>query len=241
LGWETKLLTRVGDDEHGEMVLRLLAERGVDTALVEVDPQLPTGRVTVRLTGTEPTFTIHGPAAWDRITGPRTLPAHDVFAYGTLVGRSLHSLDTLRRLLEETTALCALDINLRPPNNVDEAARIGVARAEVLKMNLEEIAGMAASLHIDADPRAFFDLSPRLRWICITRGPEGAELHNRAGDRWAVAGARVEVVDTVGAGDAFFAGLIDGIAGGAGEQAALATAQSRAVAVVGQRGGLPPV
>jgi fructokinase len=241
LGWQSLLLTRVGNDPDGRRVLALLAERDVDASLVQVDPRLPTGQVTVELRGTDPYFTIHGPAAWDRLTGPPRLPAHDVFCYGTLVGRSPQSLDTMRTLLSQSRALCALDVNLRPRNKVDDALRVGLERARMVKMNGEELAGAAAILHIRPKPSAFFALAPELRWICVTRGADGAELHDSSGRAWSVPGEDVEVADTVGAGDAFFAGLIDGLAKGRDEDDSLIAAQARAVAVVTRRGGLPPV
>lgn len=97
LGWSAILITRVGDDEDGERVLKLLHERGMDTSLIEIDPELPTGRVTIDLDDFGHTFNIHRPAAWDRIDGPAELPRHDVFCFGSLIGRSEHSLATLRR------------------------------------------------------------------------------------------------------------------------------------------------
>jgi fructokinase len=195
----------------------------------------------VDLAGIKHSFTIHGPAAWDQLTGPRRLPTHDVFCYGTLIGRSEHALGTLQRLLSQTDAFRALDVNLRPPQSVDDALRIGAAEATLIKMSVDELHGAAENLGLRSEPRAFFDHAPRLRWVCITRGPDGAELHDRAGGRWLASGQKVAVVDTVGAGDAFFAGLIDGLAHKRGAQAALETAQARAVATVTQRGGLPPI
>jgi fructokinase len=147
----------------------------------------------------------------------------------------------MRTLLSQSRALCALDVNLRPRNKVDDALRVGLERARLVKMNGEELAGAAAILHIRPKPSAFFALAPELRWICVTRGADGAELHDSSGRAWSVPGEDVEVADTVGAGDAFFAGLIDGLAKGRDEDDSLIAAQARAVAVVTRRGGLPPV
>jgi fructokinase len=241
LGWDSCLLTRVGDDPDGRAVRKLLHERGIDAALVEVDPTLPTGRVTVDLLGTEPRFTIHGPAAWDAVTGPDRLPDHDVFCYGTLIGRSERAFETLTRLLAQTSAFCALDVNLRPPEPVDDAVRAGLRAATLAKMSFDESVATAEILGIGRDPRALMEFAPKLGWVCVTHGPGGAELHDRTGQSWSVAGEKVDVVDTVGAGDAFFAGLIDGLARGRGGQGALESAQARAIAVVTKRGGLPPI
>ena len=59
--------------------------------------------------------------------------------------------------------------------------------------------------------------------MCVTRGAAGSELHHRDGRRWEMPGEAVETVDTVGAGDAFLAGLIDGLtADGDGQQRSIA-------------------
>jgi sugar/nucleoside kinase (ribokinase family) len=64
-------------------------------------------------------------------------------------------------------------------------------------------------------------------------------LHHRDGRQWEAPGAAVEVVDTVGAGDAFLAGLIDGLAAAGDGATVLHRAQRTAAAIVGQRGGFP--
>jgi fructokinase len=226
------LLTRIGRDADGDAVLALLDERGIDTSLVERDSTLPTGTVTVGLSRADPTFTIHEPAAWDAIAGPGELPPHDVFCFGTLIGRSKTSFETLTRLLPVSAAFRALDVNLRPPADVSHALAVGLHHATLVKANEEELRALATG------PKAMFDTAPQLRWLCVTRGPEGALLFRRDGKQWTVAGVTADVVDTVGAGDAFFAGLVDALAHEAGEQVALERAQALAVKVVSQRGGL---
>jgi fructokinase len=212
--------------------MALLDERGIDTSLVERDPTLPTGTVTVGLSGGDPTFTIHEPAAWDAIAGPGELPPHDVFCFGTLVGRSKTSFGTLKRLLPVSASFRALDVNLRPPADVTHALAVGLRHATLVKTNEEELRALATG------PQAIFGTAPHLRWLCVTRGPKGARLFRNDGKHWTIAGAPAEVVDTVGAGDAFFAGLVDALAHEAGEQVALERAQALAVKVVSQRGGL---
>jgi fructokinase len=239
LGWSALLVTRVGDDDDGRRVVELMREREMDTSLVEVDPELPTGRVTIRLTDLGHTFDIHRPAAWDRIDGPTQLLPHKVFCFGSLVGRSEHSLATLRRLLVNAGPFPVMDANLRPPDVVAEALRLGLENAVLVKLNSDEIDEMAAALGFPAEPREFFERGGRLQWLCTTRGADGAELFRRDGESWNLEGESVEVVDTVGAGDAFTAGLVDALARGRAEPDALAHAQSVATGVLTHTGGLP--
>lgn len=233
------MITRVGDDEDGKRVLRVMQERGMDTSLVETDRDLPTGRVTICLGDFGHRFEIHRPAAWDRIDGPAKLPRHGVFCFGSLIGRSEHSLATLRRLLRHAAPFRVMDANLRPPDVVEGALRLGLASAALLKLNGDEMDAMAAALGFRATPEEFFAHGPNLEWLCVTRGANGAELTKRNGHSWRVEGERVQVTDTVGAGDAFTAGLIDALAREIAEPDALAHAQAVAIQVVTHRGGLP--
>jgi fructokinase len=241
-GWEAHLVTRLGRDADGDRIQALLEQYGVAPALVERDDALPTGRVTIELTqdGRAHGFTIHRPAAWDAIAGPPTIPSNDVLYYGSLAGRDERSRATLSRLIGWSNApLRVFDINLRPPDIVPEVLRMGLARATLLKLSTDELVEAAAALEIPADAAAYFDAGPDLRRICVTRGPEGAEIIARTGERWSVCAKAVAVVDTVGAGDAFTAGLIDALAHGGGERAALETGRDNAADVLGRRGGLP--
>ena len=241
-GWTTWFVTRVGADERGERIRALLAEYGVETALVEVDRELPTGHVTVELADAGHSFVIHRPAAWDVIEGPERLPPHDAFCYGTLAARSQRSRATLERLLAASPApLRALDVNLRPPDVDAGVLRIALARATLVKLNGEEFDAVAEILRLPAAPDAYFRAAPALEWLCVTRGEAGAELYARSGERWTVPGAAVTVVDTVGAGDAFAAGLVEARARGLSAPEALELAQAAAASVLGRRGGLPPL
>ena len=239
-GWTTWLVTRIGDDAAGARIRDVLNLYGVDASLIEVDPALPTGEVTVEVSGDDHRFLIHRPAAWDAIAGPERLQSHEVFSYGTLAGRDECSRRTLERLLSMSNApLRVLDLNLRPPDIQREVLEIGLGAATVLKVNSEELDAAAEILGFAAEPEAYFHAAPALQWVCVSRGEEGAELHARTGERWSIRAASVDVVDSVGAGDAFTAALIDALARGSGGPEALEDAQAAAASVLARRGGLP--
>jgi fructokinase len=239
-GWTVALATRVGDDVDGRRVLAVLERAGVETSLVQVDDRLPTGRVTVDLGAGAHRFTIHGPAAWDAIEAPTERLRCDVFVYGTLAARSPISRAALHALVEGTEAdFRALDVNLRPPYVDTDALGAGLQAANLVKVNEDEFEEVAGLLGFEAEPSAYFGAAPRLAWLCVSRGERGAELFDRSGGRAVVGGADVEVVDTVGAGDAFTASLVDALVTGSSPEAALLAAQTRAGAVLARRGGLP--
>lgn len=240
-GWDSILITRVGNDDDGRTIKDTIQGLGLDSSYVETDPELPTGRVTIEFEGADHRFEIHKPSAWDRLEGPVDLPPHDAFCFGTLAGRSPQSLDTLRRLLHAACDFRVMDVNLRPPDVVEDVLWLGLERARLVKLNETELAELATQLGLDVHAAAYFGQLPNLRWLCVTRGPAGAELHRRDGASWTVDGATVEVVDTVGAGDAFTAALIDGLGRGRSEWETLERAQNLAARVVSHQGGLPPI
>lgn len=240
-GWRAALVSRVGPDEDGEAIRRLLGERGVDLSLLETDQDLPTGTVTVGLREGGHSFTIHGPAAWDAIAGPAELPPHELLCYTGLAGRAEMSRRTLARLLEMSDApLRCFDLTFRPPDVHPEAVHLGVLGATLLKGSQEELEELVELLGRRPPPGGCFDASPGLQWVCMTRGSSGASLWERSGGEWSVAARPVEVVDTVGAGDAFTAGLVDALARGREPEPALEQAAEAAASIVGRRGGLPP-
>lgn len=241
-GWDVAFVTRVGRDDAGRQIVAALTQRGVHDTFVELDDHLPTGRALVSHTPSGPRFSIPSPAAWDQIAGPQSPPECRLFYCATLAGRSGASRATLLRLLDATTApVRAADVNLRAPHvNRNLLARV-VARATVLKMSEEEEGVVAAELGFDAAPAAYFHRAAGLEWLCVTHGARGAELHARDGSIVRAGPPKVDVIDTVGAGDAFCAGLLDALAGDAGPDEALAAASKTAQDTLGHPGGLPPV
>jgi fructokinase len=240
LDWESYLVTRLGRDTDGEWILETLDHHRVSSDFVEIDDELPTGTVEVMLApdGSHD-FTIRGPAAWDAIAGPESLPEHDVFVFSGLAARDPRSAAALWRLLGESLApLRVFDVTMRPPDFVPGAIERGLARSTLLKVNddearvLGEVVGMA-------DPTGWLAANPLLRWVCVTHGADGADLYAADGEHASIPGVRVPVVDTVGAGDTFNAGLIDALARGDSSEMALAKAQALAARTLGQRGGLP--
>ena len=239
-GWHAYLLTSVGPDDDGAVARRVMEERSVDTSLVQTHATLPTGTVAVDMSGTQHGFDIHGPAAWDEIESVVDLPEHDVFCYGTLVGRSSVTRSTLFEVLARAADFKALDVNLRPPEPFGPALAVGLSQATLVKMGAEELPMVAAKFGLDPTAGAFFETFRNIEWLSVSKGAAGAELHGRAGNVWRAAAPRVSVVDTVGAGDAFFAGLVDALYRGLDGSQALDAAQERAALTIGRRGGLPP-
>jgi fructokinase len=237
-GWRVSLLTRIGEDDHGEAIVHLLQEEGVLEDLVQREAG-STGWVSVETSiDGEPSYLIHQGVAWDRITCPSPLPEVDLFYFGTLAARSTESRRTLESLLQREFSWNVFDVNLRQnfwsPTQVAE----GAARARLIKVNEDEFQVLAEPLGVLEGAAGAFEKFPRLDYLCLTRGGKGAELWTRREGTFRVAVPRVEVVDTVGAGDCFLAALVRGLVEEVGAQEALEGAVTAAARVVQHRGAL---
>ena len=244
-GLTATMATRIGADQLGDEAYRRLARYGVRTDLLQVDPLLPTGFVRVSVTEDgNAAYHIVEPAAWDNLETTRMLleraGAAQAIVFGTLAQRSAVTRDTVRRVLE-SSALKVLDVNLRPPYDDREIVRDSLRRADVVKLNDDEMRRLASWFDFRGDLRRTTSVLAETfdcRAVCVTRGRNGAALW-RAG-RWTEhPGFEVEVRDTVGAGDAFLAVLLAGLLDGTEDEALLHHANLIGAYVATQHGAIP--
>jgi len=223
LGTDAHVVSAVGDDELGREILARLDRLGLGRELVAVDAGHCTGTVSVELDEHgKPDFTIHEDVAWDFIPempGLADLAARaSAVCFGSLAQRAEVSRATIRRFLDATGDDCLrlFDINLR--QHFYDASVVGASleHADVLKLNDDELPVVAELLSLPADEEPFLDAVLReyeLTLVALTKGPGGSVL--RSGDRTSVVpGTRVEVADTVGAGDSFAAAVAVGLLAG---------------------------
>ena len=244
-GVPAAMVSRVGDDRLGEEVLRRAARYGVGVDLIQVDPALPTGfvRVAVDAAG-NPAYEILEPAAWDAIapTDALLLRATEARAivFGSLAQRQGITRTTLERLWE-SEAMMVFDVNLRPPYDDREIVRRSLHRADVAKLSAAELARVADWFALRGGERetvAALADTFSCPIVCVTRGSDGAALWNHG--KWTEhPGFKVEVKDTVGAGDAFLAVLLAGLLGGGSDAALLQHANLIGAYVATQFGAVP--
>jgi len=244
-GVESRMVSRVGADDLGAEILEAVKAHGLPCDTIQVDPTLPTGRVLVTLDAHGvPVFRIEAPAAWDAIVADASLEnlarCASAVVFGSLAQRREPSRSTIRSLLR-TPALKVFDVNLRPPYISRGIVEHLLHRSDLVKLNNEEMAQLAAWFALGEDLRQQCEAMARnfgLAGVCVTRGAEGAVLWYRGG-WWEHAGFRVDVVDTVGSGDAFLAALLAGLLRGESPERALARANAAGAWVAGQPGGTP--
>ncbi|MEE2935264.1 MAG: carbohydrate kinase [Planctomycetota bacterium] len=210
------MISAVGDDTLGQQAIDALQRRKVKTSMVQTSRH-PTGRVLVELDQAGvASYRFDEDSAWDHLNWSDDLSKFaekcDAICFGTLGQRSKTSLKTINQLLEELpeSALRILDVNLRAPFFNDNLILASLSMANVLKLNSDELPHIAR-LHSltgsDLDIMQRLASTYQLRCVALTRGAEGAVIV--AGDAVSeLPGMVVDVVDTVGAGDAFTASLI---------------------------------
>lgn len=242
LGVDARLVSRVGNDQLGEAARLELKARGISDAAIQVDGSLPTGCAAVR-SGVDGLveYEFVTPAAWDRIQCV-DLQEVDAVVFGTLAQRDGCSRDSIRRLIR-SASVRVYDVNLRPPHTGLETVTELLQLSTVVKMNEEESKFLARELALPAEPEAFAGAvaqkyGPRV--LCVTRGERGACLI--ADGKWTEAqGRRVEVVDTVGAGDAFLAAFVVGLLSGTPWDSVLREADRLGAAVASRQGAMPAI
>ena len=220
LGENGIIVSRVGKDRDGDEILSRLRSAELETRYISFDKNHPTGTVTVSLDLRGiPCFTIHEGRAWEYLEMNRGLEAlaarADAVCYGSLGQRSPVSRATVCRFLDGTRRECLriFDLNLRPPHYTRESIVDLLRRSRILKLNEDEIKSASQLLRISGRENevaaALLSAYP-LELVVLTRGERGSLIfsHNETVESPA---ARVEVADTVGAGDAFTAVVAVGL------------------------------
>jgi fructokinase len=258
LGVSVSLLSAVGQDSLGDEILEVAQHKGVNVQFVgRARIGLPTGAVmaTVDAMGNA-TYELVQPVAWDEIIvsaeAVEAVAKADALIFGSLASRSPYNLEQLDRLLALKGPLKFFDVNLRPPFADPKRIVELAARADVIKLNHDEVGQIASWLrtgeatpnppgNADAVAEACAALSEATKTprICVTMGAAGAALWDRS-TLVCVPAPKVVVKDTVGAGDAFMAGVMVGLTRGADTRTVLETA-CRLGAIVASHDGATPL
>ena len=216
-GVSTLMVSTIGHDQLGENVLDYMRQKGLSTRGVSRHDHLATGRVNVILDHQgSARYTIEDPAAWDDINVNNKIEPLMEFAqvlvFGSLALRHQPNQISLNDLLKYDLFM-VFDVNLRPPHFDLSWIKDMIKKADLVKMNDEELDYLFATTtdfqecdSIDEKCVQLSAFDPNKIW-CVTLGGAGARLFVE-GFWYAHSGYVVEVMDTVGAGDSFLAALI---------------------------------
>ena len=244
-GIDAVMASRVGPDASGGELVSYLKTIGLYSDLIQYDKTLPTCIVTVDLDEqNQATYTIPQPVSWDNIQPEESLidqaEKADIIVFGSLASRNITTRETLIRILK-SKALKVFDVNIRAPHFEIENMKSLGGMADVIKMNAEELdmlAGTELSHFSEKEKILFLSDFLGCKTICITRGGEGAIIYMN-NQFFEHGGYAVNVVDTVGAGDAFLATFITGMLSSEDPNIILDNACAIGAFVAGSRGANP--
>jgi fructokinase len=211
----TRLLARLSGDPFGQRIRAHLTANQVDLSLA-VRANEPTSLAVATVDGdgvAAYAFYLNGTADWQWTTGELPPLTQDVRAIhsGSLALAIPPGADVLERLLAAATMTVSIDLNLRPRIVGDaERERDRIERqlrlADLVKASEEDLSFAYPQQTVDEVARSW--QAAGVSCAVVTLGSRGAYLLAPDGKAYEAPAQATTVVDTVGAGDAFTAGLL---------------------------------
>lgn len=249
MGVKAIAVSALGDDKLGEETVKQLKEKQLNYLMPRVP--YPTGTVLVELDNEGiPTYDIKENVAWDNIpfnddiraVAQQTLAV----CWGSLAQRNVVSRETIYKFLDATPTPCLkiFDINLRQNFYTKEIIRESMKRCNVLKINDEElvlIGRMFGYAGLDMENKCWLILGKyNLDMLVLTCGVNGSYVFTPGSMSYQET-PRVEVADTVGAGDSFTAAFCAAILQGKSIAEAHKLAVDVSAYVCTQNGAMPKI
>lgn len=249
LGKQGVPLSRVGEDRLGDEIVSNLEDIGVMAGYLQRDSEHATGTVDVQIDAAGvPDFHIVEDVAWDYLEPDDRweglVEMAEAICFGTLAQRSVGGRRTIQQLLGAAPrVLKVYDVNIRQSYYSREVISASLAAADIVKLNEAEVGVLMGELRPQgAGAEASFlrrlmsDFE--IDMVCVTLGAQGCRIMTRdcLVERPVPA---VEVVDTVGSGDAFTAALVVKYLAGAGVEAIAEAANLLGSYVASRRGATP--
>ena len=246
IGAECWAISAIGDDELGLEIQDVVKQKNLKNLIAVTDK--PTGTVQVTLDDKGvPSYDITRDVAWDNI--PFTPEMKELAArttavcFGSLMQRNDVSRTTAMEFIKAmpADALKVFDINLRQHYYSKELITASLEISDILKINDEEIRVVADLFGLegtdqDACRQLIKDFS--LKLVILTKGADGSEVITE--DEVIVQKVgKVDVVDTVGAGDSFTAAFIVSYLNGESFETAQKKASETAAYVCAHKGAMP--
>ena len=247
LGMQSKMISSLGDDDLGKELRRFLEGRGVSTDLIQTDHTFPTGIVNVALqNGGSPSYEIVSPVAWDYIRPDDKVKdmvkSADALIFGSLACRTERNKRTLFEYLE-VAPVRVLDVNLRAPFYSQPLIEDLLSKADIVKMNDEELALIAGWQNAEEDERSQSEIIKNkfgIDLLILTKGKDGAACLDESGYQ-EHPGFAIKVQDTIGSGDSFLAAFLSKYLKGENTLECLAFAGAVGALVATKAGGTPEV
>lgn len=248
-GLPSRVISAVGSDPLGREIVENFTSKGLNHLIEEVP--YPTGTVQVEIDPAGvPQYDIKENVAWDNIpyTGRLEALAGQTRAvcFGSLAQRNVVSRDTINRFLDAmpqtADSLVVFDVNLRQGFYTKEILCNSMKRCNILKINDEELVTVSRMFGypgIDLQDKCWILLGKyNLRMLILTCGINGSYVFTPGNVSFQPT-PKVEVADTVGAGDSFTAAFIASLLKGKSVTEAHALAVRTSAFVCTRKGAMP--
>ncbi len=246
-GFEALAISALGNDALGDETVEQFEEKGVKYLMPRVD--YPTGTVQVELDSEGiPTYDIKEGVAWDNIPFTEELEKAAKNArcvcFGSLAQRSSVSRQTIQQFLEATPKDCLriFDINLRQQFYTKEIIQSSLKQASILKINDEELVALGRMFGypgLDIENKCWLLMGKyHLDMLVLTCGVNGSYVF-APNQMTFQPTPKVEVADTVGAGDSFTGAFASALLSGKTVEEAHKLAVEVSAYVCTQNGAMP--
>lgn len=248
-GLPSCVVSAVGDDALGKEIVENFTSKGLNQLIAEVP--YPTGTVQVEIDPAGvPQYEIKENVAWDNI--PYTARLEQLaertkaVCFGSLAQRNVVSRNTINRFLDAMPrtddSLIVFDVNLRQGFYNKEILCNSMKRCNILKINDEELVTVSRMFGypgIDLQDKCWILLGKyNLKMLILTCGINGSYVFTPGNVSFQPT-PKVEVADTVGAGDSFTAAFIASILKGKSVQEAHSRAVRTSAYVCTKKGAMP--
>lgn len=248
-GFPSCVVSAIGDDALGKEIIENFTSKGLDQLIAEVP--YPTGTVQVEIDQTGiPLYDIKENVAWDNIPYTEHLDAlakrTKAVCFGSLAQRNVVSRETINHFLDtmpkDDDSLVVFDVNLRQGFYNKEILCKSMQNCNILKINEEElitVSRMFGYPGIDLQDKCWILLGKyNLKMLILTCGINGSYVFTPGNVSFQPT-PKVEVTDTVGAGDSFTAAFIASILKGKSVTEAHTIAVKTSAFVCTQKGAMP--
>lgn len=248
-GLPSCVVSAIGDDALGKEIIENFTSKGLDQLIAEVP--YPTGTVQVEIDQTGiPLYDIKENVAWDNIPYTEHLDAlakrTKAVCFGSLAQRNVVSRETINHFLDtmpkDDDSLIVFDVNLRQGFYNKEILCKSMQNCNILKINDEElitVSRMFGYPGIDLQDKCWILLEKyNLKMLILTCGINGSYVFTPGNVSFQPT-PKVEVADTVGAGDSFTAAFIASILKGKSVTEAHTIAVKTSAFVCTQKGAMP--
>lgn len=248
-GLPSQVVSAVGNDPLGREIVENFTSKGLNHLIEEVP--YPTGTVQVEIDPAGvPLYDIKENVAWDNIPYTARLEAlagqTRAVCFGSLAQRNVVSRDTINRFLDampqNADSLVVFDVNLRQGFYTKDILCNSMKRCNILKINDEELVTVSRMFGypgIDLQDKCWILLGKyNLRMLILTCGINGSYVFTPGNVSFQPT-PKVEVADTVGAGDSFTAAFIASLLKGKSVAEAHALAVRTSAFVCTRKGAMP--